>query len=198
MRAGVKGGLCRERNEREISLHYITSDSWSRAFMRLWWLIVCWIVSNPCGVICTRRARTWACTRTSACMHFRVIAACLLTMCPRTTACNRTRPFKARKALLACPSRRTHECYWYLKEKRCSMMLLSSSCKQISQGKRNLRERERKFLTKNARKTVWMRRAAQSATTTSAWEEVEEDTAFKSMESSSSICCRCSSLNSWL
>lgn len=50
----------------------------------------------------TRRARMRACTRTSACMHRSVTAACFLTCRPRTIACSRTSPFSARSARLAC------------------------------------------------------------------------------------------------
>lgn len=44
------------------------------------------------------RALTLACTRTNACMHRIVIWACFRTLCPLTSACSLTNPFKARNA----------------------------------------------------------------------------------------------------
>lgn len=49
-----------------------------------------------------RWSRTRACTRTSACMHRRVMLACFRTLCPLTRACSFTSPRSARSALLAC------------------------------------------------------------------------------------------------
>ena len=49
-------------------------------------------------------ALTRAWTRTRACMHLRVTAACFLTCQPRNIACNLTTAFRALKARLACKS----------------------------------------------------------------------------------------------
>ncbi len=61
-----------------------------------------WHTAWPCCDIRTLRALTRACTLTRACIHRRVMAACLRTVCPRTNACSLTSPFNAFKALLAC------------------------------------------------------------------------------------------------
>ena len=58
----------------------------------------------PSKDIRTRRALTWAWTRTRACMHLSVTAACFLTCRPRTRAWSLTTPFKALRALLAYTS----------------------------------------------------------------------------------------------
>ena len=55
-----------------------------------------------------RWSSTLACTRTSACMHLRVIFACFLTLWPLTKACNFTSPLSARSALLAYTNTRSY------------------------------------------------------------------------------------------
>lgn len=54
-----------------------------------------------------RWSKTRACTRTRACMHWRVIFARFLTLWPLTKACSFTSPFSARRALLACSKWKT-------------------------------------------------------------------------------------------
>lgn len=76
----------------------------SASFRRSAWVrrsssIIC--TACPSMDIRTRRALTRAWTRTRACMHLSVTAACFLTCRPRTRAWSLTTPFKALKALLA-------------------------------------------------------------------------------------------------
>lgn len=72
----------------------------SSAWVRRWLSMFC--TACPSTDILTLRALTRAWTRTRACMHRNVTAACFLTSLPRTRAWSLTTPFNALSALLAC------------------------------------------------------------------------------------------------
>lgn len=83
-----------------INLWDGTSASlWSWALVRRSLIMFC--TACPSMDIRTRRALTRACTRTKACMHLNVTAACFLTSLPLTRAWSLTTPFNALNALLA-------------------------------------------------------------------------------------------------